>query len=92
MPNKTAMQEIMDIVEIDYSNGVEISMKVLYKMLSKGLIKEKQQIKNAFNQGYRDGETDSLSMANEEDVSSFENAENYFKEKFPNISVNDLPI
>lgn len=41
---KTALQEIMDVFEMDYSNGVEISMKVLYKMLSKGLKKEKQQI------------------------------------------------
>lgn len=77
---KTAIQEIIDLVEIDHNN--EISMRVFYKMLSKGLKKEKEQIKNAFNQGYRDGEMDSMSMSNDEDVSCFDNAENYFKENF----------
>jgi hypothetical protein len=32
---KTAIQELIDIVEIDYNNGVEISMQVFQKMLLK---------------------------------------------------------
>lgn len=48
---ETAMQEIMNIVEMDYANGVEISMKVLYKMLSKGLRKEREQLIDAFDNG-----------------------------------------
>jgi hypothetical protein len=45
------MQEIMNIVEMDYVNGVEISMKVFYKMLSKALRKEREQLIDAFDNG-----------------------------------------
>lgn len=48
---ETAMQEIMNIVEMDYANGVEISMKVFYKMLSNGLRKEREQLIDAFDNG-----------------------------------------
>lgn len=34
MSNKTAMQEVMDIIEMEHNNSVEISQKVLWKMLS----------------------------------------------------------
>lgn len=40
----TAVQELIEIVEMDYNNGVEISMKVFHKMLTKALVKEKQQM------------------------------------------------
>lgn len=49
--SETAMQEIMNIVEMDYANGIEISMKVFYKMLSKGLRKEREQLIDAFDNG-----------------------------------------
>jgi hypothetical protein len=44
---KTAVQEIMDIIEMEHNNGVEISQKVLWKMLSEAKEKEKQQIIDA---------------------------------------------
>ena len=46
---KTAIQEVMDIIEMEHNNGVEISQKVLWKMLSEALEKEKQQIIEAVN-------------------------------------------
>ena len=44
MDNKTAIQELMEIVEMDANNGVEISMRVFYKMLQDALPKERQQM------------------------------------------------
>jgi predicted DNA-binding protein (UPF0251 family) len=37
----------MDIVEMEHNNSVEISQRVLWKMLSEAKEKEKQQIINA---------------------------------------------
>lgn len=45
---KTAVEEVMDIIEIEHNNGVEISQKVLWKMLSEAKEKEKQQIIDAY--------------------------------------------
>jgi len=40
---KTAVEEVMDIIEMEHNNGVEISQKVLWKMLLEAKEKEKQQ-------------------------------------------------
>ena len=48
---KTAIQEVMDIIEMEHNNGVEISQKVLWKMLLDAKEKEKQQIIEAANYG-----------------------------------------
>jgi len=45
---KTAIQELLEIVEMEYNNGVEISMKAFYGMLKGALEKEKQQIIEAY--------------------------------------------
>ena len=71
----TAMQEIMNIVEMDYANGVEISMKVFYQMLSKGLKKERQQIQDAFDNG----------QANFNPITQYyKNGNEYFNDTFKN--------
>lgn len=49
---KTAITEVMDIIEMEHNNGVEISQKVLYKMLLEAKEKEKQQIIEARNDGH----------------------------------------
>ena len=46
---QTAVQQLIDIVEMDYRNGVEISMKVFLKMLNDSKEMEKQQIIDAAN-------------------------------------------
>lgn len=51
MENKTAIQELMEIVDMDYQNGVQISMKAFYGMLKKALEKERQQIIDAHAKG-----------------------------------------
>jgi len=52
---KTAIQELIDLVEMDYNNGVEISMSVFHGMLIKALFKERQQIVEAYDDGYENG-------------------------------------
>jgi len=83
MENKTAIQEIMDIVAMDYDSGVEISMKVFYGMLKNALEKEKVQIKLAFNQGYRNGFNDANYVTeNDKDIAEYEDANKYYKENY----------
>lgn len=50
---KTAMQSILDIVEMDNRNHVEISMSVFIGMLKKGLELEKQQMIDMHKDGQR---------------------------------------
>ena len=51
---KTAMQEVMDEIEMEHNNGVEISQKQLWKMLLKAKEKEKEQIIDAVAYGFND--------------------------------------
>lgn len=46
---KTAIQQVMDEIEMYHNNGVEISKRVLLKMLLKAKEKERQQIIEAGN-------------------------------------------
>lgn len=48
---KTAIQEVMDIIEMEHNNGVEISQKLLWKMLLEAKEKEKQQIIKSYKYG-----------------------------------------
>jgi tRNA A-37 threonylcarbamoyl transferase component Bud32 len=46
-------------------------------------LKEKKQIKNAFNDGYRSGFNDSQHVTeNEKDIALFDDAENYYNQQF----------
>ena len=45
---KTAVKEMLDIVQMDFNNSVEISTGVILGMLKKALKKEKQQIIEAY--------------------------------------------
>jgi hypothetical protein len=88
---KTAIQELIDVVEMDFNNGVEISMKVFYGMLMKAREKEKEQIIDAFNQGYREGFNDAQSVTeNEKDVSKYDDAKNYYDRTFKNKEYNPI--
>ncbi len=48
---KTAIQQVMDEIEMEHNNGVEISQRALWKMLLEAKEKEKQQIIDAGNGG-----------------------------------------
>jgi hypothetical protein len=71
MEKQTAVQEMINIVQMDMNNGVEISMSVFMGMLKKAKEMEKQQIIDAWNDGLfgslRKGE---------------DNAEQYYNETF----------
>jgi hypothetical protein len=69
------MKEIMNIVEMDYVNGVEISMKVFYKMLSNGLKKERQQLVDAFDNGQANWDAK---------CQDYKNGNEYFNKTFKN--------
>jgi len=63
---KTAITCVMDLIEIEHNNNVEISKRVLWKMLLEAKEKEKQQIINAYREG----------------VLGTKIAEQYYSEKF----------
>jgi hypothetical protein len=52
---KTAIEEMMDIMEMDHNNGVEYSMKVFYGMLKEAKKIEQEQILQAFVAGSERG-------------------------------------
>jgi hypothetical protein len=71
---QTAIQEMISIVEMDFENGVEISMKVFHKMLLKAKEKEKQQILSAWVDGGRM-------------MSTAKNAEQYYNQNYYTRSI-----
>ena len=74
---KTAIQEVLNEIETEHNNGVEISQKQLFKMLLKAKEKEKQQIIDANNAGWR---------ANRKKID--QNANDYYNETFENNEPN----
>jgi len=81
----TVMQEVENIVyqlwqadEIEYTTFEKLQQAVTYK----GIEKEKQQIIDAYNQGYRDGENAEESTKALVDVSQWADAEQYYNEKY----------
>jgi hypothetical protein len=64
-------------IEIVYSDKIH-SIRCLPEFVKEALEMEKQQIKDAYNQGYRDGEDDSSGK----DISLYNDAELYFNETF----------
>jgi hypothetical protein len=78
---QTAVQEIMSIVEMDYNNGVEISMKVFYGMLQNALIKEREQIEEAYEQGYSDSQVEYAGSLEEGKI-YFTDFKHYYNETF----------
>ena len=55
---KTAVKEMLDIVQMDFNNGVEISTGVVLSMLKKALGKETKQRQEDTNHGYSQGYDD----------------------------------
>ena len=75
---QTVIQELIGIVEMDYENGVEISMKVFHKMLTKALKLEKKQIIDTHFNGQLIGMI--------YDESSASKSEDYYNQTFNQIS------
>ena len=64
-------------IEIKKFNTV-ITREYLLLLTKKAIKMEKQQIKDAYNQGYRDGDDD----LSGEDISLFNDADLYYKETY----------
>ena len=75
MSNKqTAVQEMIDVVQMEMNNGVEISMRVFMGMLQKAKKMEKQQIMDAIKFG-QNNHTVSI-------IDDKKTAEKYYNETF----------
>lgn len=62
----------------EWQDGYNVALEDVIKLLNQALELEKQQIKNAYNQGYRDGADDWSGK----DISLFEDANLYYDETF----------
>lgn len=76
MSKKTAIQELSEWFEEFYSTDVS---REKFKV---AIEEDKQQIKDSYNQGYRDGERDAQSQVSEKDIADFDDAENYYNETY----------
>lgn len=91
MSNKTALKELIEYFEqqlrlqrsseIKYTTE-EALVDVIQVCKNAQKTKEKEQLINAYNQGYRDGEIQEYNSEN--DVSEFDDAENYYNNTFKN--------
>ena len=81
MSKQTVLQELKWFVS-DGLNNFDESIKVseIWTKINELLGQEKQQIKEAYNQGYRDGEIQEYNSEN--DVSEFDDADNYLKSMY----------
>jgi hypothetical protein len=71
---KTALEWLYDQIE---NEG-----KCIYEILEQAKEMEKEQIMDAYEQGYRDGETNSNTMNYGIDISKFADAKIYYNETF----------
>ena len=74
---QTAVQEMIDVVQMEMNNGVEISMRVFMGMLQKAKKMEKQQIIDASGAGWSDG----VLYSNGE-IWNYQSPEHYYEEKY----------
>ena len=80
MENKqTAMQELIE----NFSTMKHVEFIVwLHWAKDELLQKEREQIEESFNQGYRDGEFDGPTIVGSRDISSYPNASDYFTQTY----------
>ena len=96
---KTAMQnhiaDMKKIQEMVKSKNLDKDLEVTILEAIEGCVEnaesfletEKEQIKDAFNQGYREGMSDSesgVAMKGKEDVAIYDDAKNYYSRTFKN--------
>lgn len=88
--SETLLNNIIDKFESDINLANQLNNKndstfllLIVNQLKTYLPIEKEQIINAFNQGYREGSNDSLcGLKNDKDVSEFDDAEIYYKNRY----------
>lgn len=68
------IEDLQDMCPDYYNNN--------YNWLHNSLEKEKQQIIDAFNQGFREGETETMIVDTQKDVAEYDDAINYYNETY----------
>jgi hypothetical protein len=79
---KTAMELLIEKIDKMESKNISV-IKIWANEL---LEKEKQQIIDGFNAGYRESEIDSGIINNHQDIEMFANAEYYFNDTYKTVS------
>ena len=80
----TAMQELLIHFNEMNQSGWFTMDEIEQAILEIGIPAEKQQIFDAFNQGYRDGFGDPQNVIGGKDVSEFDDAKNYYNDTYGN--------
>ena len=80
MNKKTTIQELIEFFELD--EQLKKSMPHLIAIVKEVYLeKEKQQILDAYNAGYREAESNSNMPLRTKDISKYSEAINYYKNK-----------
>jgi hypothetical protein len=74
---RTALEYLIE----EYAKHCDGDGLIPFEIIELAKDMEKEHIKSAYNQGYRDGEIDSLD-AKDDDVQSFNDAENYYTDTY----------
>lgn len=80
---QTAMQELKWFIS-DGLNNFDESVKVseIWDKVEELVEQEKQQIIDSFNQGFREGETETMVVDTQKDVAEYDDAINYYNETY----------
>jgi len=78
---KTVLQELIEWIRDERKKRIPTTYQVENKAIEL-LPKERHDIINAFNQGYREGELLEDSIKSDGDISDFSDAEDYFNQTF----------
>lgn len=84
--SKTAMQDLIEWAQEEICERRSYSASKTFEQViekAQDLIeKEKEQIMDAYNQGYSDGESDGCIHTTRGDVSQYDDAVNYYRENY----------
>ena len=82
---KTAIEELIEKITLkDTGSETFLMPTISNEVLNYLREKYKKQIKDAFNQGYRESERNNVDRTSPLDVSNFDDAENYYSQIYKN--------
>lgn len=78
---KTPIQDLMEMITKVETDALDKNM-LLSVLKFMYLLKEKESIINSFNQGFREGETETMVADTKKDVAEYDDAINYYNSTF----------
>jgi hypothetical protein len=78
---KTPIQDLMEMITKVENDALDKNM-LLSVLKFMYLPKEKESIINSFNQGFRDGESETMVADTKKDVAEYDDAINYYNSTF----------